>query len=135
NESGRTWVISNPESCNRLGNPVAYKLHSQGQPTLLADENSSIANRATVMQHALWVTRYNREQRYPTGDYANQNPGYDGIRDWISEDRDVDGQRNVGWHTFGLTHFPRVEDWPIMPTDVAGVTLRADGVFDRAPVL
>src|SRR5699024_11252380 len=87
------------------------------------------------MQHALWVTRYNREQRYPTGDYANQNPGYDGIRDWISEDRDVDGQRNVGWHTFGLTHFPRVEDWPIMPTDVAGVTLRADGVFDRAPVL
>ena len=135
NESGRTWVISNPHSRNRLGHPVAYKLHSQGQPTLLSDEDSSIAQRATVMRHALWVTRYRQDQQYPTGDYANQNPGHGGIGEWVRADRDVDTQRNVVWHTFGLTHFPRVEDWPIMPTDVAGFTLRAEGFFDRSPVL
>lgn len=39
------------------------------------------------------------------------------------------------WHTFGLTHFPRVEDWPIMPVDHVGFRLRPEGFFDRSPVL
>lgn len=135
NETGRTWVISNPASTNRLGQPVAYKLHSGGLPTLLSDDDSSIAKRAAVMRHALWVTRYQPDQKYPTGDYANQNPGHGGIADWVEQDRDLDGQRDVVWHTFGLTHFPRVEDWPIMPTDTVGFKLRADGFFDRSPAL
>ena len=29
-ERGRTWVVSNPESTNRLGEPVGYKLHPHG---------------------------------------------------------------------------------------------------------
>jgi len=132
---GRTWVISNPESTNRLGHPVAFKLHPEGQPTLLADPDSSIARRATVMRHNLWVTRYNAEQKYPTGDFANQNPGHDGIGDWIAADRDVDTQQDVVWHSFGLTHFPRVEDWPMMPVDTTGFTLRPEGFFDRNPAL
>ena len=39
------------------------------------------------------------------------------------------------WHTFGLTHFPRPEDWPIMPVDYAGFTLKPVGFFDRNPTL
>jgi primary-amine oxidase len=35
----------------------------------------------------------------------------------------------------GLTHFPRVEDWPIMPVDTVGFKLRPEGFFDRSPVL
>jgi primary-amine oxidase len=132
---GRTWVISNPESRNRLGEPVAYKLFPAGTPTLLADENSSIAKRATVMRHGLWVTRYDETQLYPTSDFANQNPGTNGIAQWIEANRDVDGQRDVVWHTFGLTHFPRVEDWPVMPVDTVGFTLKADGFFPRNPAL
>ncbi|MGO3151169.1 MAG: primary-amine oxidase [Galactobacter sp.] len=132
---GRTWVISNPESKNRLGEPVSYKLFPAGTPMLLADADSSIAKRATVMRHGLWVTRYDETQKYPTSDFANQNPGVDGIAQWIEADRDVDGQRDVVWHTFGLTHFPRVEDWPIMPVDSVGFKLRADGFFDRNPAM
>ncbi len=135
NQVARTWVISNPESQNRLGHNVAYKLHSEGLPSLLADENSSIGKRATVMGHSLWVTRYQADQKYPTGDYPNQNPGNEGIADWITANRDIDGQRNVVWHTFGMTHFPRVEDWPIMPVDTVGFRIRPDGFFDRSPVL
>ena len=52
---GRTWVVSNP-SPDRLGHPVGYKLHPAGQPTLLADEDSSIYRRATFASKALWVT-------------------------------------------------------------------------------
>ena len=39
------------------------------------------------------------------------------------------------WHTFGLTHFPRPEDWPVMPVDYTGFTLKPVGFFDRNPTL
>ena len=41
----------------------------------------------------------------------------------------------VVWHTFGPTHFPRVEDWPVMPVDYAKFTLKPYGFFDRNPAL
>jgi primary-amine oxidase len=134
--AGRTWIISNPESRNRLGEPVGYKLHSQNQPTLLADPGSSIARRAAFATKDVWVTRYSGdEERYPTGDFVNQHAGGAGLPAYIAQDRDIDGQDIVLWHTFGLTHFPRVEDWPIMPVDTVGFKLRPEGFFDRSPVL
>ncbi|GAA5228312.1 primary-amine oxidase [Paeniglutamicibacter antarcticus] len=135
NSVGRTWVISNPESENRLGHPVAYKLHPQALPTLLADEGSSIHRRATFATKALWVTAATEDQRYPTGDFPNQHGGGAGLPEWVKADRDIDGQDLVVWHTFGLTHFPRPEDWPIMPVDTAGFKMRPEGFFDRSPVL
>jgi primary-amine oxidase len=133
--SGRTWIISNPESRNRLGEPVGYKLHAQGQPTLLADPESSIARRAAFATKDLWVTRFAEDERYPTGDFVNQHSGGAGLPAYIAQDRDIDGQDIVVWHTFGLTHFPRIEDWPIMPVDTVGFRLRPEGFFDRSPVL
>ncbi len=135
NSVGRTWVISNPESENRLGHPVAYKLHPQALPTLLADEGSSIHRRATFATKALWVTAATEDQRYPTGDFPNQHGGGAGLPEWVKADRDIDGQDLVVWHTFGLTHFPRPEDWPIMPVDTVGFKMRPEGFFDRSPVL
>jgi primary-amine oxidase len=32
-------------------------------------------------------------------------------------------------------HFPRLEDWPIMPVDYAGFTLKPDGFFGPNPTL
>jgi primary-amine oxidase len=132
---GRTWHISNPESLNRLGEPVAYKLYPEGQPTLLADPGSSVARRAAFATKDLWVTRYDDSERYPTGDFVNQHAGGAGLPAYVAQDRNIDGEDIVVWHTFGLTHYPRVEDWPIMPVDTAGFKLRPDGFFDRSPVL
>jgi primary-amine oxidase len=133
--NGRTWIISNPGSRNRLGDPVGYKLHAQGQPTLLADPESSIARRAAFATKDLWVTRFAEDERYPAGDFVNQHPGGAGLPAYVAQDRDIDGQDIVLWHTFGLTHFPRTEDWPIMPVDTVGFKLRPEGFFDRSPVL
>ena len=133
--AGRTWIISNPKSLNRLGEPVGYKLHSHNQPTLLADPDSSIARRAAFATKDLWVTRYAEDEKYPTGDFVNQHAGGAGLPAYVAQDRDIDGQDIVVWHTFGLTHFPRVEDWPIMPVDTVGFKLRPEGFFDRSPVL
>jgi primary-amine oxidase len=133
--AGRTWIVSNPQSLNRLGEPVGYKLHPQGQPMLLADPSSSVAGRAAFATKDLWVTRYDEAERYPTGDFVNQHAGGAGLPAYQAQDRDLDGTDLVVWHTFGLTHFPRPEDWPIMPVDHVGFRLRPEGFFDRSPVL
>ncbi|WP_255621500.1 primary-amine oxidase [Pseudonocardia sp. DSM 110487] len=131
----RTWHVVNPAVANRLGQPVGYALHPEGKPLLLADEGSSIRKRAEFATRHLWVTRYDPAERYPAGDLVNQHPGGAGLPRYAAADRDIDDQDIVLWHTFGMTHFPRPEDWPVMPVDSCGFTLRPVGFFDRNPTL
>ncbi|MGV9709627.1 primary-amine oxidase [Gordonia sp. NPDC003424] len=135
NLKARVWHITNPTKQNRLGQDVGYALYPEGQPALLADPSSSIAARAAFATKHLWVTQYDPAQRYPAGDYVNQNPGGAGLPEYVASDRNIDGEDLVLWHTFGLTHFPRPEDWPVMPVDYAGFKLKPVGFFDRNPSL
>ena len=41
----------------------------------------------------------------------------------------------VVWYSFGVTHFVRPEDWPVMPVEYTGFTLMPFGFFDRNPAL
>ena len=102
---------------------------------LLADPSSPLAARAGFATNHLWVTRYDPAQRYPAGDFVNQNPGGAGLPAYGAADRDIDGADVVLWHTFGPTHFPRPEDWPVMPVARCGFTLKPTGFFDRNPAL
>ncbi|MFB8282327.1 primary-amine oxidase [Nocardia colli] len=135
NRVGRVWHISNPEVHNRLGLPVSYVLHPEGKETLLADDESPIAKRAAFATKTLWVTRFDPVQRYAAGDFVNQHPGGAGLPEYVAGDRPLDNEDLVVWHTFGLTHFPRPEDWPIMPVDYTGFVLKPAGFFDRNPTL
>ncbi|MGW1029497.1 primary-amine oxidase [Streptomyces sp. NPDC002577] len=132
---GRVWHVVNPEVTNRLGQPVGYALVPEGLPTLLADDSASVTSRAAFATRHLWVTRHADDERYPAGDLVNQHPGGAGLPAWTAADRSVDGEDIVLWHTFGLTHFPRPEDWPVMPVDYAGFALKPVGFFDRNPTL
>ena len=132
---GRTWHVVNPAKTNRLGQPVGYALHPEASPVLLAADDSSIARRATFSTKTLWVTAYDPAERYPAGDFVNQHPGSGGLPAFVANDAPVQDTDVVLWHTFGLTHFPRPEDWPVMPTDYSGFTLKPVGFFDRNPAL
>ncbi|WZH51233.1 MAG: primary-amine oxidase [Nocardioides alkalitolerans] len=134
-ERNRVWVVGSDERTNRLGRPTGYVLLPEGHPTLLADEGSSISRRAEFARHHLWVTHYDRDQLWPSGYTVNQNPGGDGLPAYAAGDLSVDGEDLVVWHTFGLTHFVRPEDWPIMPVDYTGFKLKPHGFFDRNPTL
>ncbi|GAA1905627.1 primary-amine oxidase [Williamsia serinedens] len=134
-EVGRTWHIASTERTNRMGAPTSYALHAQQSPTLLADPTSSIAKRAPFTTNQVWVTRYDVHQRYAAGDFVNQSDGSQGVVGYMADDRPLDGEDIVVWHTFGLTHFPRAEDWPVMPTDYAGFTLKPYNFFDANPVM
>jgi primary-amine oxidase len=102
---------------------------------LLADASSSIAGRAAFATKHLWVTKYDPAERYSAGQFVNQHPGGAGLPAFTAGDRGIDGEDIVVWHTFGLTHFPRPEDWPVMPVDYAGFKLKPVGFFDRNPAL
>jgi primary-amine oxidase len=132
---GRAWQVVNPASVNRLGQPVAYALDPQVAPLLAADAGAAVTGRATFATRHLWVTRYDPAERYAAGDLPNQHPGGAGLPAFVAADRDIDGHDIVLWHTFGMTHFPRPEDWPVMPVATCGFTLRPVGFFDRSPIL
>jgi primary-amine oxidase len=132
---GRTWRVLSTEHVNSFGRPVSYTLYPEAAPVLLADPQSSVARRAAFATNHLWVTRYDPAQRYPAGDFVNQHPGGGGLPAFVAGDRDIDGADIVLWHTFGPTHFPRPEDWPVMPVARCGFTLKPTGFFGRNPAL
>ncbi|GAA2616994.1 primary-amine oxidase [Paractinoplanes durhamensis] len=135
NRIGRVWRISSASTANRMGHAPAYVLHPEGKPLLMADPSSSAVARAAFATKSLWVTRYAPDELWAAGPVVNQHPGGAGLPAYASAGRDIDGEDIVVWHTFGLTHFPRLEDWPVMPVDYAGFTLAPDGFFDRNPTL
>ena len=131
----RTWRIANPSRRNGLGQPTAYKLLPGATPTLLADPTSSVGRRAAFASHNLWVTPFDPEERRAAGDYPNQHRGHAGLPTWTAEDRPIVDTDIVLWHSFGVTHIPRPEDWPVMPVEYTGFTLVPFGFFDRNPAL
>jgi primary-amine oxidase len=133
--SARFWRVVNPERKNAMGQPVAYRL-CPGENTLpYALPGSSLVKRATFLTRNLWVTPFDPHERFPAGEYPNQNPGGDGLPKWTAADREIADRDLVVWYTFGQTHTPRLEDWPVMPVSSVGFMLRPDGFFDRNPTL
>jgi len=53
----------------------------------------------------------------------------------LLQDRSLLGSDPVLWYTFGVTHFVRPEDYPVMPCDVIGFTLKPVGFFEANPAL
>ena len=131
----RSWKVVNPNVRNRLGEPVGYKLIPGSSPTLLAQEGSSIRERARFATHNLWVTPYAPDERRAAGDFPNQHAGGDGLPSWTAADRSLVDTDVVVWHTFGVTHIPRPEDWPVMPVERCGFLLVPVGFFDNNPAL
>ena len=136
---GLVAVLANPhqprEQERAWANRWLYRL-CPGETTLpFAQPGASLLKRATFLTRNLWVTPFDSKERYPAGEYPNQNPGGDGLPRWMSADRDLGDRDLVVWYTFGQTHVPRLEDWPVMPVVPVGFTLRPDGFFDRNPAL
>lgn len=136
--TNRFWKIVNPEARNALGTPTAYKLMPGHNSVLLTHPDSPMARRAGFAQHHLWVTRYDPTERYAAGDYPNQSDPAQaphGLPRWQQADRELEGEDVVLWYTFGATHFPRPEDWPVMPVERMGFVLKPHGFFAANPAL
>ncbi|TGZ77872.1 hypothetical protein EX30DRAFT_310760 [Ascodesmis nigricans] len=141
--TSRTWDISNPSSLHPYsGKPATYKLVSREIPGLLPAPGSLVWNRAGFARHAIHVTPYADGQLHPAGRHVPQTSGVPshGLPEWIeaAEKAGQDKVENgdvVVWHTFGLTHFPAPEDFPVMPAEPMTLLLRPRHFFKRSPVL
>ena len=110
------------------GKRTGYKLVAPVTQMILADQESTVAKRARFAKHNFWVTGHRDGELFAAGEFTNQSRVEDGgvsdmvaRGDWFTEEAEssngqAHGKRSspVVWTVFGLTHNPRVEDWPVM---------------------
>lgn len=145
----RVHKIVNKSVINRISSqPVAYAIHSSQKEMLLADPQSWHAKRAKFAKQPFWVTAHRDSELFPAGDYTYQSlpddisvDGADNlsrkgdVEIWTKREDAVDDADIVVWHSISLTHNPRVEDYPVMPTETMQVSFKPSGFFEQNPAL
>ncbi|KXJ97285.1 copper amine oxidase [Microdochium bolleyi] len=137
--TSRTWDMCNPSKLHPYsGKPASYKLVSREVPGLLPKEGSLVWKRAGFARHAVHVTKYQDDQLWPAGRHVPQTSGEPslGLPQWIGDGTEsIDNTDVVLWHTFGVTHFPAPEDFPVMPCEPMTLLLRPRHFFLNNPVM
>ncbi|MGO8955988.1 MAG: primary-amine oxidase [Streptosporangiaceae bacterium] len=134
-QTQRSWKVASSVTRNALGQSPAYKLLPAGSFPPLVDPSSPVLRRAEVIGHALWVTPYHPDERWPCGEFPNLSASDSGLPAWTAADRPIADTDVVLWYVFGLHHITRPEDWPVMPADRTSFWLKPWGFFDRNPAL
>ena len=118
-----------------MGNPTGYKLIINPSPLMLAREGSTVRHRGGFATKHIWVTPCHENEKYASGDYPNQHAGGDGLPKYVQQNRNIQNEDLVVWHTFGHTHVCKPEDFPIMPVEYAGFMLKPNGFFSQNPAM
>ncbi|KAH8892169.1 amine oxidase [Thozetella sp. PMI_491] len=139
NRAARVFKIVNENVTNPItGTPVGYKLVPHYSQMLLAHPSSFHSIRSEFGDYPIWVTRHNDDELYAAGEHTLQSVTGSGVATWIKSRASPQSVRNedlVIWHTFGTTHNPRIEDWPVMPVEKMMVSLKPLNFFTRNPAL
>src|SRR6202043_1194076 len=96
-------------------------------------KNAWWRKRAGFVDYAGWATPYRQEERHAVGNYPNQSQPADGLSRWTEQDPAIPNTDLLLWYTFGRTHLPRPEDYPVMPTAYIGFLLKPSGFFTANP--
>ncbi|KAG4035140.1 hypothetical protein MFRU_002g04840 [Monilinia fructicola] len=127
----------NPGKKNKIsGKNVGYKFAPAATQMLLAQDESIQAQRARFAQHHVWVTKYRDGELYAGGRYTLQSKKeVDGVEDAVARGEVLgkEGEDVVVWNCFGLTHNPRVEDWPVMPVEIHELKIKPADFFEANP--
>lgn len=132
-QTARTWKVVNPNVRNAVGEPVGYKFLPMDNSVPMASPETWWRKRAGFVNHHVWVTPFAENEKYAAGDYPNQSRGGDGLVKWTEADRPIENTDVVLWYTFGHTHIPRPEDYPVMPAAYTGFVLKPNGFFRQNP--
>jgi len=132
-ETARSWKIVNPKVLNSVGEPVGYRFLPGDNCVPYASRNAWWRKRAGFVNHHVWVTPFHEGERHAAGNYPNQSQPGDGLPKWTDQDRQIANTDVVLWYTFGHTHLPRPEDYPVMPTAYIGFMLKPSGFFTENP--
>jgi primary-amine oxidase len=127
--------VINERRTNHVGNPASYEVLAANHARLLLDPEDWPARRARFLQHDVWVTPYEPEERYAGGQYMLGSRGDDGLSVWAAKDRPIRNQDIVVWVNLGMHHLTRAEDLPVMPLVWHSFKLRPHNFFDRNPAI
>ncbi|MBT9587130.1 primary-amine oxidase [bacterium] len=133
--SCRSWMVVNRNTRNRLGQPTGYQLMPGENSVPYLHPDGPTYKRAGFLRHHLWGTQFDPGQIYTAGDYPNQSTISSGLPGWQNDNASLDNQDVVLWYTLGVTHNPRPEEWPVMPSHRTGFKLVPNGFFGRNPAL
>ena len=127
------WKVVNPGRTNARGYHTGYALHahSHANPLLVKAD----FRRAGFIEHALWVTAFDADERYAAGDTPNQNPGEPGLPQYVADNASIVNRDVVLWHTLTFHHVTAAEDYPVLPREHGAFELRPMNFFDRNPAL
>jgi primary-amine oxidase len=118
----RSWRVVNLRSKNSLGLPRSYEIIPGGNGVFRGEASETYA------QADLWVTRYHSHE-YP----IENRPLSVALPSYLNNES-VDRQDVVVWYVLHVHHIPRTEDWPDMPVEWVGFTLKPRDFLDRSPV-
>jgi primary-amine oxidase len=129
------WRIVSATSKNHVGYPTSYQLMPGMSIASLLTPDDFPRRRAGFIDHQVWVTPYRPDERYAAGDYPTLSTPGQGLPAWTKANRAVEQTDIVVWHTIGMHHVVRAEDWPVMPVMWNSFELRPFDFFDRNPAL
>ena len=132
-DKSRTWKFENSSTRNSIDEPTGYKLYPGENARPFASSKAWWRRRASFVDYHVWITPFNEKEMFAAGNYPNQSHGDDGLLKYTEQNRSIVDEDLVLWYTFGVTHIPRPEDFPVMPVVTAGFSLKPSGFFDANP--
>jgi len=140
-EKERRWSIVNSARTHySSGKAVGYGLHVKGGVLpMMAKEDGWAGRRATFATKPLWVCREKEGPKggrmWPAGKYVPQTrlrPA-DSIGAWVEGEENIENEDILVYVTVGVTHIPRPEDWPVMPSEDLKIAFKPQSFFAANP--
>jgi primary-amine oxidase len=129
------WRVVSNGARNHVGYATSYQLAPGHNVHTLLSADDYPRRRAAFIDHHLWVTPYNADERYAAGMYPTLSKPGEGLPQWTSGNRGIENRDIVLWYTMGMHHVARAEDWPVMPVAWHSFELRPFDFFSGNPAM